>query len=63
MLVDTIIGNDVYEPSILDLPILSQNIKPEFILGINQGHTAIINIDTILTDPKFHWDEKSKAVQ
>lgn len=63
MLVDTIIGNDVYEPSSLDLPILSQSIKQEFIVGINDGDTAIINIDTILADPNFHWDAKSRAVQ
>ncbi len=61
ILIDNIIGNDFYDPSSLDLPLLSQSIAPEFILGINQGVTAIINIETILADSNLHLITKSRA--
>lgn len=63
ILVDSIIGNDVYDPSLLDLPILSQSITSDFILGINQGNTAIINIETILANSKLHLDKKEQVIQ
>lgn len=50
ILVDSIIGNDFYDPSLLDLPIPSQSITPDFLLGINQGTTAIINVESILSN-------------
>jgi len=62
VLADNIIGSDVYDSSLLDLPILSQSISSEFILGINQGNTAIINIETILANSNLHVEIKSKAI-
>lgn len=54
ILVDSIEGSDTYDPTLLDLPLASQRISPEFILGIHQGTTAIINIETIISDANLH---------
>lgn len=62
LLVDDIQGNDAYDPSKLDLPISSQGIAPEFILGIDKGTTAIINIEKILDNINFSLDKKSPVL-
>jgi purine-binding chemotaxis protein CheW len=63
ILVDYLVGSEVYDPSSLDLPMLSKSIAPEFIVGINQGNTAIINVEMILSDSNLHIETKSKAIQ
>lgn len=49
ILVDNIIGNDLYDPSLLDFPIISKSIRSEFLLGVHQGTTVIINVESILS--------------
>lgn len=61
ILVDDIEGSDVYNSSLLDPPVVSQEIPPEYILGINQGNTTIINIDSILACPSLHLNAKSQG--
>lgn len=63
MLVDDIEESDAYHPSLLDPPILSQGITTEFILGIHQGTTAIINVDTILSDENLHLNAKTEVIK
>lgn len=63
MLVDNITGNDVYDPSLLDSPLVSPSIAKEFILGIHQGHVAILNIENILTDFDSHIETKPQVMQ
>jgi purine-binding chemotaxis protein CheW len=54
ILADDILGSVVYESDLLDKPISSEGItKPEYITGLHQGRTTIINIDTILSDPQL----------
>jgi purine-binding chemotaxis protein CheW len=50
ILVDNIIGSDFYDSSLLDLPIASPSITSKFLLGIHQGRTAIINVESILSN-------------
>lgn len=52
VLVDNIEGNDSYEPSELDPMIASDSINPNYILGLHNGITAIINVNAILADAK-----------
>lgn len=54
ILADDIIGSDTYNEFTLSasLPTMS-NEQTSYFLGLHQGNTAIINIDTILSDPKF----------
>lgn len=54
ILVDYIDESDVYNPSLLDPAISSQGIASQYILGIHEGRTAIINIETMLADPSLH---------
>ncbi len=62
IIVDNIIGNNVYDSRLLDSPMLSQSISPECILGIHQGTTAIINIESILDHSHLPLDTKSQAI-
>jgi purine-binding chemotaxis protein CheW len=54
ILVDYIDESDVYNPSLLDPAISSQGVASQYILGIHEGRTAIINIETMLSDPSLH---------
>lgn len=54
ILADSIDGSDAYDPTALDAALLSEDIiKPEYIVGLHQGLTAIINVDAILSDPQL----------
>jgi len=51
ILADTIEGSRSYDPNTLDAPLPSEGIiKSEYISGLHQGTTALINIDAILSD-------------
>lgn len=51
ILADSIEGSDHYNPALLDTPITAD--KSKYILGIDRGTTAIINVETILSDPQL----------
>lgn len=54
ILADGIEGSDTYDPAILDAPLPSLDaIKPEYLLGLHKGVTSIINIEAIMSDPRF----------
>lgn len=47
-------GSDAFETDGLDSPLsIESSIKPEFILGLHKGVTAILNVEAIISDPKF----------
>ncbi len=51
LIVDKIIGSDAYDPTLLDAPLSPTGaIKPDYIEGIHHGKTAILNINTILSE-------------
>lgn len=51
ILVDSIEGSDAYNPLMLDVALTSESINmPDYILGLHQGVTAIINIEPLLSD-------------
>ena len=51
VLADSIEGSDTYEPSTLDASLTSEAlIKPDYIVGLHQGVTAIINVKAILSE-------------
>jgi len=51
IMVDAIEGSDTLDPTLLDAPLPSAGIiKPEYILGLHNGVTAIINIEAIMAD-------------
>jgi purine-binding chemotaxis protein CheW len=50
ILVDTLIGSEVYSPSTLDAALATEGaIKPKYVLGLHQGKTAILNIEALIT--------------
>lgn len=52
ILADSMEGSASYSNESLDPPIASEGIlKPEYILGLHNGQTAIINIEVLLSDP------------
>jgi purine-binding chemotaxis protein CheW len=52
ILVDNIIGSDNYDPDTLDheLPLLNEPINTEYIIGLANSVTSIINMDKIVND-------------
>lgn len=51
LLVDTILGNEIYDPKQLENPLPTDNrIKLQYIAGINNGFIAVINMPLILED-------------
>lgn len=51
LLVDNITGYQFYDAKKLEKPIASEGmIKPGYISGLDKGHTAILNINTIFSD-------------
>ncbi len=51
VMVDSIEGSRTYDPVALDVPLPSEGlIKPEYILGLHQARTALLNMDAILSD-------------
>lgn len=51
ILADEVEGSFSYDPSLLDSPLPSEGtIKSEYILGVHQARTALLNVDAILTD-------------
>lgn len=48
ILVHSIEGNNVYDPTKLGLPFSSGGIEPQYLLGLHEGTTAIIDIEVIL---------------
>jgi len=51
ILADNIEDGDAFDPVTLEVPIASNNIiKPQYIMGLHNGMTAIINVDAILSD-------------
>lgn len=54
ILADNIEGSYVYEPSQLDPPFTFLDlIKPELIIGLHQGVTAIINVEALISAPEL----------
>lgn len=54
IIADSIVGSIDYDPSTLDPPLATAKvIKPEYILGLHEGKTAVINIEAILSDPQL----------
>ena len=53
ILADDIDGSDTYDPALLDASLTSADlINPDYIMGLHQGVTAIINVAAILADPQ-----------
>lgn len=51
VLADSIEGSRAYDPGNLDAPLPTEGlIKPEYILGLHQAQTALLNVDAILSD-------------
>lgn len=51
LLADSIEGSKTYHSKTLEAPLTADNsIKPKYILGLDQGKTAILNIETLLSD-------------
>jgi purine-binding chemotaxis protein CheW len=51
MLVDYIEGSNSYDTLQIDAPFSSNvAIKPEYILGLHDGETAIINVESVISD-------------
>lgn len=60
---DSIEDSDIYDPSSLEAPLLAVTaIKPEYLLGLHRGVTSIINVDTILANPRFLQIGQSKPM-
>lgn len=57
ILVDNIIGSNNYDPNMLDhdLPSLSEPINTEYIVGLTDSVTTIINMDKIVSDIQEKW--------
>lgn len=54
LLIDKIEGSCSYIHSMLDTPIASESMTHlNYILGVNNGDTSIINVETILSDPEL----------
>lgn len=63
MLADTIEGTAVYAAGTLEAPLsFVSAIKPEYITGLHNGTTAILNIDTILTDLMAQMEQPKARV-
>ncbi len=59
ILADNIVGSNEYTPDSLESPLQFENIiKPEYIIGLDRGLTAIINIEPILVDCQIHLKSK-----
>jgi purine-binding chemotaxis protein CheW len=51
ILADNIEGSDAYEPTSLDALLVTEAIaKPQYILGLHKGVTAILNIEALIVD-------------
>lgn len=62
ILVDDITNNSTYSPSLLDPPLpQTKDIKSEYIIGLHEGNTAIINIETVLADIKLQLEKSGHA--
>lgn len=54
LLADSIEGSDCYDLATLDGPLSSgEAVKPEYIIGLHLGVTAIIHVEAMLSDPKL----------
>lgn len=63
ILANYIEGNKRYDPTTLDMPILSENIvKTDYIVGLHQAQTALINIEAITTDLQSQLSKSTTAV-
>jgi purine-binding chemotaxis protein CheW len=62
IIVDSIEGKDSYELSLLDTPISKHRGSSEYIIGISQGNTAIINMDTTLANLSSDLAAKSQGI-
>jgi purine-binding chemotaxis protein CheW len=63
ILTDHIEGNTRYNPQSLDDPLLSENItKIEFITGLHNANTAIINIEAIIADLQLQLPKSNNVV-
>lgn len=60
ILVNNIEGSSTYNSSLLDAPILSLKIAAEFIIGIHQSNTTIIDINAILANLNLHLNAKPR---
>jgi len=59
MLVDEIIGSDTYQPLSLGIPLASvRAANPEYILGIHQCITGIINVETIISAARYEMEKQ-----
>jgi len=59
ILADGIEGSNAYDPITLDVSLSSDGvIKPEYIVGLHKGRTAIINVEGILSDPQIQVRSK-----
>lgn len=60
ILADGISGSDTYSEKTLDAAIPSETAKkPDYILGLHDGRTAVLNMDRILTDPSIQIKKES----
>ncbi|TAK75767.1 MAG: purine-binding chemotaxis protein CheW [Gammaproteobacteria bacterium] len=51
ILVDNIVGSDAYDPTLIDTPLSSAGtIKADYVLGLHNGITTIINVKTVLSE-------------
>jgi purine-binding chemotaxis protein CheW len=63
MLADTIEGTAVYDAAALEAPLsFVSAIKPEYITGLHNGVTAILNIEMILTDLIAQMEQSKNGV-
>jgi len=54
VLADYVSGSDTFEPTLLDMPLQTEGgIKPEYVIGLHQGMTAILNIEALMGDPQI----------
>jgi purine-binding chemotaxis protein CheW len=54
ILADGIEGSNIYDPTKLDPPFTFLDIiKPDFIIGLHQGVTAIINVEVLMSSPEL----------
>lgn len=64
MLTDTIEGTEVYDVAALEAPLsFVSAIKPEYITGLHNGITAILNIETILNDLITQMEQQNGALK
>ncbi len=58
ILADSIEGSDTYQPLSLGSPLASVNAaNPEYIIGIHQGATAIINMEAVVSALRLEMDK------